>query len=99
MSEIDKILDDNNCENIVLYDENNKETEFSQIAVIPSDEKIYAILKPITQIDGVSDDEALLFVIDEIDGDDCLILVDDQKIIDEIFDIYYNLLSDADADN
>ena len=58
-SQIEMLLDENNNENLKLYDENNKETEFEQIAVIPLNEKIYAILKPVTKIVGVNDDEAL----------------------------------------
>ena len=49
MSMIDKILDENNSDPVVLYDENNKETKFEQVAVIPLDEKLYVLLKPITR--------------------------------------------------
>ena len=70
-SQIEMLLDENNTENLKLYDENNKETEFEQVAIIPLDEKIYAILKPVTKIVGVNDDEALVFVIEEIDDEDC----------------------------
>ena len=44
-SQIELLLDENNTENLKLYDENNKETEFEQVAVIPMNEKVYAILK------------------------------------------------------
>ena len=43
-SQIELLLDENNTENLKLYDENNKETEFEQVAVIPMNEKVYAIL-------------------------------------------------------
>ena len=92
MSEIDKILDENNSDPIVLYDENNKETKFDQVAVIPLYEKVYVILKPLTKIVGLADDEALVFVIEEIDDEDCLVIVDDMKIVDEVFKEYYELL-------
>ena len=64
---IDRLLDENDEEPVTLYDENDKETEFEQVAIIPLDEKIYVILKPITKIEGVADDEGLVFVIEEID--------------------------------
>lgn len=92
MSEIDKILDENNSDPIVLYDENNKETKFDQVAVIPLYEKVYVILKPLTKIAGLADDEALVFVIEEIDDEDCLVIEDDMKIVDEVFKEYYELL-------
>ncbi len=98
MTEIDKILDEECTENIVLYDENNKETEFEQVALIPKDEKIYVILKPVTKIEGVADDEALVFVIDEIEDEDCLVIVDDEQIIIEVFDDYYKLLEEYNED-
>ena len=98
MAEIDKILDEECTDNIVLYDENNKETEFEQVALIPKDEKVYVILKPVTKIEGVADDEALVFVIDEIDDEDCLIIVDDEDIITEVFNDYYKLLEEYNED-
>lgn len=91
-SQIEMLLDENNTENLKLYDENNKETEFEQVAIIPLNEKIYAILKPVTKIVGVNDDEALVFVIEEIDDEDCLVIVDDEKVVDEVFKEYYDLL-------
>ena len=91
-SQIEMLLDENNTENLKLYDENNKETEFEQVAIIPLDEKIYAILKPVTKIVGVNDDEALVFVIEEIDDEDCLVIVDDEAVVDKIFKEYYELL-------
>ena len=91
-SQIEMLLDENNNENLKLYDENNKETEFEQIAVIPLNEKIYSILKPVTKIVGVNDDEALVFSIEEIDDEDCIVLVDDEKVVDEVFKEYYELL-------
>ena len=91
-NQIELLLDENNTDNLKLYDENNKETEFEQVAVIPLNEKIYAILKPVTKIVGVNADEALVFVIEEIDDEDCLVIVDDEKVVDDVFKEYYELL-------
>ena len=96
ISPIEKILDENNEDPITLYDEENREIEFDQVAVIPLNEKIYVILKPITEIEGVADDEALVFVIEEIEDEDTLVLVDNEQIIDLVFDEYYKLLDEAD---
>lgn len=94
ISAIEKIFDENNSDPIVLYDENNKETKFDQVAVIPLYEKVYVILKPLSKIAGVNDDEALVFVVEEIDDEDCLVICDDMKIIDEVFKEYYALLKE-----
>jgi ribosome assembly protein YihI (activator of Der GTPase) len=98
-SQIEMLLDENNTENIKLYDENNKETEFEQVALIPlDDDRIYVILKPVTKITGVNDDEALVFVIEEIDDEECLVIVDDEDIVDKVFDEYYALLKEQGID-
>ena len=56
--------------------------------------KVYVILKPLSKIAGVNDDEALVFVVEEIDDEDCLVICDDMKIVDEVFKEYYILLKE-----
>lgn len=92
VSQIEMLLDENNTENIKLYDENNKETEFEQVAIIPIEEKVYAILKPVTEIAGINDDEALVFAVEELEDEEVLIVVDDEEVVDEVFNEYYDLL-------
>ena len=95
---ISAILDPDNEDNIILFDENNNETEFSQVAVIPLNEKIYVILKPETEIEGVGEDEALVFIIEEIEDEDTLVLCCDEDAIDKVFEEYYKLLREAGVD-
>lgn len=91
-SPIEMLLDENNDENIVLFDENNKENEFEQIAVIPLEDKTYVLLRPVEAWEGLGEDEAVVFAIEEIDDEDCLIIEEDDKVIDAVFDAYYELL-------
>ena len=93
-SPIEILLDQDNDENIKLYDEKNNCVEFEQVAIIPIDEKIYAILRPVSGIEGIGEDEALVFGIEEVDDEDCLIVVDDDAIVDQVFEQYYKLLKD-----
>ena len=92
LNPVDMILDDDNFENIVLYDEENNEKEFEQIATIPLGDKTYVILKPVEELPGVSTNEALVFVIDEIDDEDIILLEDNKEIVDRIFGEYEALL-------
>ena len=94
LSPIDMLLDENNTENIKLYNEENQEVEFEQIALIPLEEKTYAILKPADTMEGIAEDEALVFVIDEIDDEDCLVIVEDDAIVDNVFAEYYKMLEE-----
>ena len=93
-SAIDMLLDENCSDNIFMYDENDKEVEFEQVAVIPFEEKVYAILHPLIEDSEFADDEAVVFVLEEIDDEDSLVLVEDEALIDEIYLIYYKLLKE-----
>lgn len=97
LSPIDMLLDENNTENIKLFNEENQEVEFEQIALIPIEDKTYAILKPVS-MEGVADDEALVFVIDEIDDEDCLVIVEDDAVVDKVFEEYYKMLKEEGID-
>ena len=47
---LDVILDENNTEPIILEDDKGNRLSFEQVAVIPYNEKVYVILKPIDKI-------------------------------------------------
>ena len=101
-------MEEKNFDEVVnaLYDEDNNDVielanekgrfSFEQIAVVPREEGVYAILKPISQIDGVEEDEGLVFFIDE--DKEVLTLVTDEKIIDDIFDVYFDLIEEENED-
>lgn len=94
MNPIDMLLDENNTDPIVLYNENNEEISFEQIALIPIDEQVYAILKPLGDFEGVGEDEALVFTIAEEDGEEVLVVEDRDEIIDAVFEEYYAMLAE-----
>ena len=87
---IDALYDENNEDNIFLYNENDEPIEFAQIAVIPIEERVFVILKPIEAVEGIADDEALVF---EIIDDEEIHIVQDEKIATKVFDIYYEMLN------
>lgn len=93
-SPIDMLLDENCSDPIVLFDENNEEVAFDQIAVIPLNGDVYAILKPLGDFEGVAEDEALVFVIAEEDDEDVLQVVEDDEIVDAVFAQYYEMLKE-----
>lgn len=95
---VEQILDEKNTDNIVLYDDDNKAIEFEQIAVIPLERTngLYAILIPLTPMQGVAEGEGVLFEIDEERGD--LSVVNDDKIIDEVLTIYQKLVEEGDEE-
>lgn len=92
LSPLDALLDENNDDNIVLYNEEEQPVEFVQIAIVVLDGVVYPILKPAAPMEGIAENEALVFTIREIDGEDCLVLEEDDAIIDAVFEDYYRML-------
>ncbi len=92
---IEQIMDENNLDNIVLYDTENKPIEFEQVALIPLERTglLYAILIPVTPMQGVSEGEGVLFVIDELKN--TIEIERDDAIIDEVLSIYKTLIEEG----
>ena len=91
---IDALFDENNNDAIILFNENGEEIAFEQVAIIPISEKVYAILKPIQPMDGVGEDEGLVFSIEQNDeGEEYLELTVDADIIDAVFTVYDALVA------
>lgn len=96
VSAIDQILNPENNANVVLINENDEPVEFEQVALVPFEEKLYAILKPVEQFEGVEEDEAVVFSITEEENHEVYLDVEtDDRIIDEVFGIYYALYEEA----
>ena len=95
MSAIDKLFDENNNDNIVLYNEKGDATEFEQVAIIPHGGKIYALLSLATPTDEIGEDEGFVFSIETAeDGKKTLVLVTDDAVIDAVFGVYEELLDE-----
>ena len=92
---LDKIYDEDNNDIIVLQSEKGENIPCEQIAVVPLDNgEIYVILKLVTPLEGMADDEALVFEIKQ--EQERLELVLDDEIIDRVFDIYNSLVEAED---
>ena len=97
---IDVLLDQDNKEPIVLMDEKGKQLTFEQVAVIPyevrKEKRLYAVLKPIDKIEGIGEDEAIVFYVDTDEEGNSLIKVEeDEEVAIAVFDKYYDLLEEA----
>ncbi len=96
---LDVILDENNNEDLVLQNEEGRQIRFEQVAVIPYNEKIYVILKPIDKLEGVEDDQAIVFLADETKRPTVLVPEQDEATAVKVFDEYYNLVEEANKKN
>jgi len=98
-SAIEKLFDENNNDNIILYNEKGEPTEFEQAALIPYEHKMYAILSLAKPNNDIGDDEGLVFAIEADENEKySLVLVTDEEIINAVFDIYESLLDEYEDD-
>ena len=96
---IDMLFDENNNDPIYLYSEKGEIIGFDQIALIPQKASTYAILKPIKPMEGVGEDEGLVFEIKtDSEGKEYLMLVVDEKVIDDVFEVYDELCESENQD-
>lgn len=93
---LDVLLDENNKAPIYMYDDKGNQLEFEQVAVIPyGEDDLYCILKPITKIEGVKDDEAIVFLVAEDENGESILKVEDrEEVAISVFDQYYNLVEE-----
>ena len=90
---------DNNDENIItLTSEAGEEIAFLQIAGIAYRGDFYAILQPVELLDGMADDEALVFKVERTpDGADRFAIELNDDVVDAVFEIYNELLDEAEG--
>lgn len=86
---LDVLLDPDNKDPITLLDGNGQELEFEQICVLPIDNKLYCLLKPLFKIEELNGDEAIAFEVKANDeGVSYLEVVSDEEIEKQVFEEY-----------
>lgn len=97
---LDILFDEDNTDPIVLQGGDGRKIAFEQVAVIPMKEKAYCMLRPLEEVEGVGENEGLIFYIDA----DCetgprLELITDNETIDEVYAVYSELVDDMNSDD
>ena len=84
---------------ITLLSATGEEVDFVEIAGIAHKGNFYAILQPVELLEGMSDDEALVFKVSRgEDGEDKFEIELDDEIIDAVFAEYNRLLDSIEDD-
>ena len=94
---LDRFLNPNDTDPIVILDKYGREMRFEQVAVIPHEKngkkELYVLLKPLDKIQGIKDDEMILFVTDtDANGKTVIRVEEDIKIWREVYKKYLELL-------
>ena len=96
---VDKMNDEIYEENddiVTLLSANGEEIDFVEIAGIAYQGNFYAILQPIELLDGMEEDEALVFKVSRgADGEDHFEIELDDDVIDAVFEEYNRLLDET----
>lgn len=95
----DEILEDND-DIVTLLSATGEEIDFVEIAGIAHNGNFYAILQPVELLDGMEEDEALVFKVSRgADGEDHFEIEMDDDVIDAVFTEYNRLLDEANKNN
>ena len=87
---------DNDQDDIVtLLSANGEEIDFVEIAGIAYRGRFYAILQPLELLEGMDDDEALVFEVTSAGGQDNFNIVLDDDIVEAVFREYNRLYDEA----
>ena len=81
---------------VTLLSANGEEVDFVEIAGIAYRGRFYAILQPVELLEGMDDDEALVFEVTRApNGSDNFNIVLDDRIVDAVFKEYNKLYNQA----
>ncbi len=80
---------------ITLYDDDNNPVKFNEVACIEYQGDFYALLQPVEPMEGLGEDEALIFRVREDDDEtDIYEPVTDESVMDAVFNEYLNAVAD-----
>ena len=85
---------------VTLKSATGEEIDFVEIAGIAHKGEFYAILQPIELLEGMAEDEAIVFHVSrDENGNDNFNVVLDDEIIDAVFAKYNEMLDNINSDN
>jgi len=87
-----EILDDI----IILTNQDGQDVEFYNEAIITHEGLNYVVLKPVNEIEGIAEDEVLIFEFINENEEGQFYLVENEQLADEIFAKYLVLLDEND---
>ena len=91
-------MEEDNDDVVTLLSANGEEIDFVEIAGIAYRGSFYAILQPVELLEGMDDDEALVFKVSRgKDGEDKFEIELDDSVVDAVFAEYNKLYEEAHA--
>ena len=84
---------------ITLYDDKDQPVDFHEVACVQYEEEYYALLQPVKPMDGLAEDEALIFkLVEQPDGEsDLFVPVEDEAVLEAVFEEYLRAVADCEC--
>lgn len=80
---------------ITLLDEEGEEYEFECLETFIHEDEKYIVLAPITKLEDIEEDEAVvLHVVENDDGTDTYLPIESPEKLQEVFQVYLQLIED-----
>jgi len=88
--------EDQTVDVVTLYTDDGEEMDFEELADIPFEGNLYAVMQPAVLPEDMNEDEAFVFKMTELeDGSFSFQLETDDRIIDAVFEEYNKSLEEG----
>ena len=96
---IDKLMDENNTENVSLRNANGQVITFERIAIVSLNEPniYYAILVPVSELPDIENNEGIVLKLDIYHEN--FIVVNDEKLCDSVLTEYERMINEDNDDS
>ncbi len=79
---------------ITLVDDTGREAEFDLVCTFDYENRRFAALLPIEAVEGVADDEVVLLEIVKENGEETLVPIENEILLDEVFNEFMEIFED-----
>lgn len=94
-------MQNNQEDTVVLLDEDGRETEFEHILTLVYEGERYVALSPVEEdasFDAESEREVIMLKIVNKDGEDTYCSIDNEVLLNEVFDAFLELMDEMEED-
>lgn len=84
---------------VTLYDDKKNPVDFYEIACVELNDKFYELLQPTEPMEGLGDDEAIIFELKhgDTDDEDLFEPIDNEELLNEVFSEYVKAVTDLEG--
>ncbi len=79
---------------VELEDEEGKVAKFRHVATIDYQNDWYVFFSPAEELDGLSEDEVIIFKLGEDEGADVFLPIEDDALLDAVYNEYVRIMED-----